>query len=210
MAVIKQGILGGFLGKVGSVVGGNFKGIATMRAMPLSVANPRTAAQVGNRTRFSYVTAFAGVIGTAFIQTYWNRKAQKMSGYNMFTSVNKDVFDSEGTFIRESVILSDGKIGAPEVTNAVFDISDQRLRATVDYNISGQRLSTDKLQFILVNPNGSFAWISPELPANTTNLDIPCDFPVAPGVNSTIYAVSKRADNTENSTTTWKPLTVNA
>jgi len=40
MGKINQGILGGFSGKVGNVIGGNWKGIDYMRVKPASVANP--------------------------------------------------------------------------------------------------------------------------------------------------------------------------
>ena len=46
MGILKQGILGGFSGKVANVVGTSWKGIAVIKAMPLSVANPKTAGQV--------------------------------------------------------------------------------------------------------------------------------------------------------------------
>jgi hypothetical protein len=42
MGTIKQGILGGFSGKVGTVVGASWKGIAYMRSLPQKVKNPRT------------------------------------------------------------------------------------------------------------------------------------------------------------------------
>ncbi len=46
MGKIKQGILGGFSGKVGTVIGGNWKGISYMRSIPQSIKNPRTDGQV--------------------------------------------------------------------------------------------------------------------------------------------------------------------
>ncbi len=53
MGRINQGILGGFSGKVGNVVGGNWKGIDYMRVKPASVANPKTVGQVNQRTKWS-------------------------------------------------------------------------------------------------------------------------------------------------------------
>ena len=53
MGKIKKGILGGFSGKTGSVVGGSWKGIDYMRSLATSVANPKTSAQVTVRTNFS-------------------------------------------------------------------------------------------------------------------------------------------------------------
>ena len=44
MGTIKQGILGGFSGKVGSVVGASWKGISYMRSQADHVKNPRSAA----------------------------------------------------------------------------------------------------------------------------------------------------------------------
>lgn len=58
MGKINQGILGGFTGKVGNVVGGNWKGIDYMRVKPSSVANPKTAGQMDQRSKFSTVLYF--------------------------------------------------------------------------------------------------------------------------------------------------------
>lgn len=68
MATIKQGILGGFSGRVGTIVGTSWKGIAVMKSLPLSVANPKTAGQVGQRTKFSSVVALASVILSSIIK----------------------------------------------------------------------------------------------------------------------------------------------
>ena len=42
MGTIKKGILGGFSGVVGTVTGGNWKGIDYMRSRATSISNPRT------------------------------------------------------------------------------------------------------------------------------------------------------------------------
>ena len=49
MGKISQGILGGFSGKVGNVIGGNWKGINYMRVKPSSVANSQTEGQMVQR-----------------------------------------------------------------------------------------------------------------------------------------------------------------
>lgn len=53
MGVYKQGILGPFSGKVGQVVGANWRGIYYMRSLAPHVANPRTPGQVEQRTKLS-------------------------------------------------------------------------------------------------------------------------------------------------------------
>ena len=55
MGKIKQGILGGFRGKVGTVIGASWNGIAYMRGLPQSVKNPKTAAQQAQRAFFKEV-----------------------------------------------------------------------------------------------------------------------------------------------------------
>ena len=58
MGIIKRGILGGFAGKVANVVGSSWRGISYIKALPLSVANPRTEGQVNQRNKFTAVTQF--------------------------------------------------------------------------------------------------------------------------------------------------------
>lgn len=109
MAIIKQGILGGFSNKVGSVVGAGWKGIATMRSLPQSVANPRTTAQVKNRTTFAQLAVLGSSILPTIIQPLWNRWAKRMSGYNEWLSVNKklvDKSDSLGTCLTQAVFAN--------------------------------------------------------------------------------------------------------
>lgn len=48
MGTIKQGILGGFSGKVGTVIGSSWKGISYMRSRAQSVKNPRTEGRWDN------------------------------------------------------------------------------------------------------------------------------------------------------------------
>ena len=52
MGTIKQGILGGFNGKVGTVIGASWKGITYMRGIAASNSNPQTEAQLDQRARF--------------------------------------------------------------------------------------------------------------------------------------------------------------
>ena len=52
MGKIKQGILGGFKGKVGTVIGSSWNGIAYMKGLPQSQKDPKTAAQRKQRGFF--------------------------------------------------------------------------------------------------------------------------------------------------------------
>ena len=81
MGTIKQGILGGFSGKVGTVVGSSWKGISYMRGQAQSVKNPRTAKQMAQRDKFSLALSFIRPI-QSFIQVGFKTYAQKQSEFN--------------------------------------------------------------------------------------------------------------------------------
>ena len=115
MATFKQGILGGFSGKVGGVIGSSWKGIDTMRSQPSSVTNPRTNAKVANRSRFKSVSQLAAAMLTTVVKPLNDRFAQKMSGFNDFCQRNASAFDSLGAFIPANLVLSKGKLSAPVI-----------------------------------------------------------------------------------------------
>lgn len=130
MGTIKKGILGGFSGKVGNVVGASWRGIDYIRSMPASVFNPRTEAQVTQRTRFSLIgkmmktlipvirVGYAGLVGkgkSAFSE------AMK---YNVINAVIGLFPDFEIDF--EAVKITTGKLygtGSASATAAAGSIS---------------------------------------------------------------------------------------
>jgi hypothetical protein len=81
MGTIKKGILGGFSGKVGTVVGGSWKGIAYMRSLPQKVKNPRTDGQMSQRTKFALALGILKPM-TAFLRTGWKLYAHKQTPMN--------------------------------------------------------------------------------------------------------------------------------
>ena len=58
MGTIKQGVLGGFSGKVGTVIGASWKGTAYMRGIATHVKNPRTSKQIEQRTKMEFARNF--------------------------------------------------------------------------------------------------------------------------------------------------------
>ena len=109
MGVIKRGILGGFSNKVGNVVGSTWKGIAVVKSMPLSVANPRSAGQVKQRTFFKHMTILASGTLSSIIKPLWDRFASNMSGYNAFISTNRFAITSLGEIDKTKLVF--GKRG---------------------------------------------------------------------------------------------------
>lgn len=124
MGIIKRGVLGGFSKKIANVVGGSWKGIAYMRALPLSVANPNTAGQQEQRGAFSNVVSVAKPILGNIIQPFWNRIASKMSGYNLFVQTNIKAFDKIGLNSPADFNATIGSVTPAVITSMVADVSD--------------------------------------------------------------------------------------
>ena len=115
MGTIKQGILGGFNGKVGTVVGSSWKGISYMRGRAQHVKNPRTAGQIYSRTAFKAVSAALSPISSTLRITF-AQGSGKMTPYNRAVSENykKAVVDQDGTPVVDysKLILSKGTLKA--------------------------------------------------------------------------------------------------
>ena len=75
MGKIKQGILGGFNGTVGTVVGGSWKGMAYMRGKAQSIKNPRTEKQMSQRIKFGMAQKFVKVM-TAYLKVGFRNYTQ--------------------------------------------------------------------------------------------------------------------------------------
>ncbi len=85
MGKIKQGILGGFKGKVGTVIGASWNGIAYMRGLAQSVKNPKTAAQLQQRAYFKDLQGLVGQLTDEQLQTLFPTVMRGMTRRNMLT-----------------------------------------------------------------------------------------------------------------------------
>lgn len=81
MGKIRQGILGGFNGTVGTVIGGSWKGLAYMRGKAQSVKNPRTEKQMAQRIKFGLAQKFVKVM-TAYLQVGFRNYTQHQTATN--------------------------------------------------------------------------------------------------------------------------------
>lgn len=81
MGRISQGILGGFSGRVGTVVGSNWKTVHYMRALAVSVNNPRTDKQQHQRTKFGMTVTFLKAINP-YIRIGYKDYTRRQSSFN--------------------------------------------------------------------------------------------------------------------------------
>ncbi len=155
MGKISQGILGGFSGKVGNVVGGNWKGIDYMRVRPASVANPQTNGQVGQRTRFSMALQFLQPL-RGFLKVGFRNYAIKMTEFNsaMSYNVQNAVIGRYPDFLidYEAALISRGGL-----TGALNPTIGSTLPGSVQFNwadnsIDGNAKPNDRAMVLIYNP----------------------------------------------------------
>ena len=101
MGKIKQGILGGFKGKVGTVIGASWNGIAYMKGLPQSQKDPKTAAQMAQRAFFKEIQDLVGQLtaeqqlflipSTPQGMTRRNMLAKQLAEYPVVTADSKSV-----------------------------------------------------------------------------------------------------------------------
>lgn len=196
MGIIRRGILGGFSGKVANVVGSSWKGIAVMRALPLSVTNPRTVGQVEQRSAFSLISKFASSILTVWVKPLWDRSAQSMSGYNAFIQQNVDVVKADNALIIEKLTMSKGKLGATPVT-AGIDSASSFVGLDWEGTPSGSyQMSTDKLYALVFDSeNKLIGSSSGEASRSKANLSID-GLQIVQGDDYTIVTAFAREDGT--------------
>src|SRR5664279_107599 len=120
MGTFKTGILGGFNGTVGTVVGSTWKGISVMRARPKGRKGSFTPSQLQQQARFALMISFLQPLSTLMNLTY-KKAAIRMSGFNKVFSENlKNAIAGlypAFTIDYSKVVLSRGVV--PNVNNPV-------------------------------------------------------------------------------------------
>ena len=85
MGKIKQGILGGFKGKVGTVIGASWNGIAYMRGLAQSVKNPKTAPPLQQRAFFKDLQSLVSQLSDEQLASLFPQVNRGMTRRNMLT-----------------------------------------------------------------------------------------------------------------------------
>ena len=131
MAKLHQGILGGFSGTVGTVIGYRRNNQWFMRAKPRFVANPRTEAQQAHRRQFGDMVSLASKLLPALkvgMRHYAPQHA--MTAGNAFVHLN---WTREGAISLKDMKLSVGPV--PMVTFTEVTVEDGVLALRWDKNL---------------------------------------------------------------------------
>ena len=155
MGKIRKGILGGFSGKVGTVVGASWRGIAYMRSLPLKVRNPRTQPQRMQRSKFALALGLLQPM-TAFLRTGWKLYAYKQSPFNaaMSYTINNAIIGTYPNYDIDpsKVLVSRGSL--PTVTNTFVSFNTGNVEIELqweDNSGKGSAKVTDKALIAILN-----------------------------------------------------------
>lgn len=152
MAKITQGILGGFSGKVGTVVGGSWKGIDYMR-IHKKPSNPNTEKQVNQRTKFTTALSLLQPI-TPFLRVGYKLFTAKQTAFNAAMSQvlnNAIVGDAPNVDIDYSKVQVSSGTLTPAV-GGVATYANEELTITWSNNAgSGSAKDTDKALVVIYN-----------------------------------------------------------
>ena len=133
MAKSNWGITSGFIGKLGNVVGFNWKGTNVQRSNPVSASKSRTKEQTLHRSRFALITHAGGDLYDAIYAGFRNEARNRRTTQNgLFVKVNlENVIGDDPTLLvldYEHLQLSYGKLlgvafGEAEVNGNVLSVS---------------------------------------------------------------------------------------
>ena len=197
MGKFVNGVLGTCTGKVGGVVGRTWKGINTVASYQPNVSNPRTNAQVGQRTKMTGLTQLASQLNTGFIKPLWDRDAKKMSGFNAFIQANMSAITAAGVLDFTALAMAKGKITATPIT----DVIKYPERLSVQFNpavLDAYGLPSDKAFIAVINSDGVVEKISSGVVSRESgNVSIVLDD--NEGFEGFIYLAFRRADGSMTS-----------
>ena len=204
MGKISQGVLGGFSGKVGNIVGGTWKGIDYMRIKPANVSNPRTEGQVDQRSKFSTTLKFLQSM-TDFLRVGFKMYANKMTQFNaaMSYNLNNAITGSYPNFTIDypNALVSRG--GLTGALNPGVSSSGGLVAFTWDDNSgTGSALPTDKALLVVFNPTKGesvYDTAGAVRPTTSQNLAMPNDY-IGDDVEVFIGFISEDGKEVSNST----------
>ncbi|MCX2430164.1 DUF6266 family protein [Pedobacter sp. GR22-10] len=156
MGIIKKGILGGFSGKVGQVVGSSWRGLDVMRSLPKKSNSEPSNEQLEQRQKFGLVVNFLSPLKGMLEKTYGRVSGSKSKfnlalSYHIQEAITGVMPNLEIDFSK--VVLSRGELLGPKAaTVAVNTVAEINFNWQAN---SGTGLSSDDDQVIMVLYNPS-------------------------------------------------------
>jgi len=156
MAKQTQGILGVVKGKIGNVVGAQWKQSPYFRSYSVP-ANPNTTAQQVQRGKMAWLVWHARLILGAVINSYISPFQKAMSGYNRFVQMNiKNLSD---TPLPSEMLVAEGQLeGLASVTNCDYEVATGEVGVEWPATIVSNGAATDKICVVVFDEENRRAW----------------------------------------------------
>lgn len=183
MGIIRQGILGGFRNKTGSVVGAAWRNLDVIRGLPRKSSKPATELQIEQRTKFGMMTEFLASMAE-FIDEGYKKGSGSTSAMNDAVAyhLKNAVTGVAPNFAIDYTKLrfSKGSLNVPSIATV-----DTAAPASVDFNWSldgpnsKYKDDTDVINVLAFNPTKKqFVALRAAAPRSALNysLSLPLDF----------------------------------
>jgi|SRR5690554_819994 len=206
MGVFKKGILGGFRGKVGSVVGARWRGKYVLRSVPESDDRPATEAQRKVRDRFSLVARFLNPM-KPIVGKYFGKKQGDKSPFNLATSyhIREAVLEVGDDLVMDypRVLISKGDLSGLQSPVLTARIANALQLDFNDNTGQGFAKADDQLIVVLFVENfGEYQLFNPAGTREETVVNLPLP-PYWYGQEVTAWATFATADGKRNATSTY-------
>ena len=147
MGIINKGILGGFSGNVGPVVGSSWKGINYMKSLPTKKSKSSTVAQIEQQLKFSLIIHFLQTM-TGLLELTFKNYANEMTEFNAAFSYNiKEAVGGKSPDFEvdyEKALISRGSLPNGGAPSAAAGTGSNVVFTWTDNSGTGDALATDK------------------------------------------------------------------
>jgi hypothetical protein len=155
MGTFNKGILGGFSGKVGTVVGFNWRGLDVMRSLPKKSGRQPSEKQLQVQARFTLTAHFLAPI-KPLLSAYFGQPSGEKSRYNLaFSYHNKEaIAGTYPTFEIDypKVIVSKGELLGVAQPAVTAQPTAELKYAWQDNSGEGEAKATDMIMVVVFNP----------------------------------------------------------
>jgi hypothetical protein len=151
MAIYVKGALGSFSGKLGNIVGSNWRSIDYLRSLPRPSKKAATAMQISHRAKFALVAEFLNPLRSFINMGFNDSQQRKMTAFNRASShlLTKIVGEYPDLIIPyNDVILSKGSLKG--ISANVVKNMDGKLDITWDPTVNPLSSEADDLVYFVM------------------------------------------------------------
>ena len=183
MGTIKKGILGGFSGKVGTVIGASWKGIDYMRSLPKKSSKPPTQLQLDVRARMALAMGFLNPVLPLIRVGYQSYNGDGTTPINTAVAelIKGGITGTSPNFVVDfdKVSYSKGELSGPWTPEIETTVAGELTFNWAAQPVSPVAQPTDQLTLVVYNPaKDKYVFLSNAAvrSALTVDLLLPLDF----------------------------------